>query len=61
LISRCGLGEEAEERLLSDGSHWLSPLFICATLDLSIMNTTGLSRESGAAFGLKKKLSRREQ
>ena len=38
LISRGGLGEEAEERLLSDGSHWLSPLSICATLDLSTIN-----------------------
>jgi hypothetical protein len=38
LISRGGLGEEADERLSSDGSHWLSPLFICATLDLSAIN-----------------------
>ena len=34
LISRGGLGEEADERLLSDGSHWLSPVSIYATLDL---------------------------
>src|SRR5258707_14140490 len=54
LISRGGLGEEAEERLLSDGSHWVSPLSICATLDLSIIKTTPLKPESGLLFALKK-------